>query len=173
MQGKWVAAAAAAVMVAGGVAMAQNDQILRGKATFFESPSLGSRCGSCHSLEGKGKPIAPDLRRLAALSPKGMKVAILSTVTEYVTVVELKNGTQFPALKGEETDSTITLWDLRSTPPEARMVNKADVKKFGSNSVWKHPPASANLSAKELADVIAYLRYVAKGETAPVSADQL
>lgn len=156
-----------------GMALGQPAQVQRGKTLFWESPGAGSRCGACHSLEGRGQTIAPDLRRLAGLSPRGIKTAILSTVTEYVVTPKLKSGKAFPAFKGEETDKTIVLWDLTTTPPQARQTDKAEVLGYGSNTAWKHPPASANLTTKQLADVIAYLRFVSKGDTRPVSEDDL
>lgn len=161
------------LLLACGVAAAQPAQAQRGKALFWESPNAGSRCGSCHSLEGKGTAIAPDLSRLAGLSPRGIKTAILSTVTEYVVVPKLKAGKSFPAYKGEETDATIVLWDLSTTPPVAQKLNKSDIASYGSNSSWKHPPASANLTGKQLADIIAYLRFVTKGDVRGVSEDDL
>lgn len=161
------------LLLTAGVALGQPAQAKRGMALFWESPDAGSRCGACHSLEGRGQAIAPDLRRLAGLSPRGIKTAILSTVTEYVVTPNLKSGKPFPALKGEETDKTIVLWDLSTTPPQAKQTDKSEILGYGSNTAWKHPPSSAKLTTKQLADVIAYLRFVTKGDTRGVSEDDL
>ncbi len=174
--GRTILPAALLVLLAGqGLLPAQepSEQAKRGRQLFFESANQGSRCGNCHSLENKGSVIAPDLRRLAGLSPRALKTAILSTVTEYVVAADVKGNRVFPALKGEETDTTIVLWDLSKMPPEARSVKKADVNSYGANRTWKHPPASADLTSQQLADVIAYLRFVAKGDTRPVEREDV
>jgi mono/diheme cytochrome c family protein len=140
------------------------DQQKRGHEIFLHAQKTAS-CSTCHALAGEGTAVGPDLTNLAGVAtPEGVRVAIESTQTVYVVAVKLNNGTTFPAMKGADDGTTVEFYDLSKTPPEARKVAKKDIDSVGQNSVWKHPPGSADYTADELADVISYLRFVAKGE---------
>lgn len=138
-------------------------QAVRGRKIFFESEAAGTRCGNCHAIERKGTPAGPDLGRLAMLNPRAIKMAVLSTATQYVVGVKMKAGGGFPAMKGAEEGAEVQLFDLSANPPVLRKVPKADVE-YQANTEWKHPPESTRLSAPQLADVIAFLRFATTGD---------
>ncbi|MEZ5402137.1 MAG: c-type cytochrome [Bryobacteraceae bacterium] len=142
----------------------------RGREFFFDK---GPKCATCHMAEGKGNKVGPDLARIARVSPKGLKVAILSTVTEYVVTAKLKSGESFPAMRVEQAGDTIKLWDLSKHPPEAREMPASDLASYGGNSTWKHPPTSAGLSAADLADIMSYMRWAAYGDRKGVTAEEV
>jgi hypothetical protein len=138
-------------------------QVARGRKVFFESEAVGTRCGNCHAIEKKGTPAGPDLGRLAMLNPRAIKMAVLSTATQYVVSAKMKTGATFPAMKGAEEGAEVQLFDLSTNPPELKKVPKADVE-YQPNTAWKHPPESTRLTAAQLADVIAFLRFAATGD---------
>ncbi|MEZ5354558.1 MAG: c-type cytochrome [Bryobacteraceae bacterium] len=142
----------------------------RGREFFFDK---GPKCATCHIAEGKGNKVGPDLTRIARVSPRGLKVAILSTVTEYVVTAKLKSKETFPAMRIEQTGDNIRLWDLSKTPPELRTLQTAELASYGGNATWKHPPASAGLTNAQLADIMSYIRYAAFRDTKGVAADEL
>jgi len=139
-------------------------QVGRGRAIFFESDAAGTRCGSCHAIEKKGTPAGPDLGRLAMLAPRAIKMAVLSTITQYVVVAKLKSGGSFPAMKASEEGTEVKLFDLSTNPPQLKSLPKADVAGYEPNSTWKHPPESTRLTAAQLADVIGFLRFASTGD---------
>jgi len=140
------------------------EQQKRGHELFLHATKTAS-CSTCHSLAGEGLAAGPDLTNLAGVAtPEGLRVAIESTQTVYVVSVKLNNGSSFPAMKGNDDGATVEFFDFSKTPPEPRKVAKKDIDSITQNSVWKHPPGSADYTADELADVISYLRYVAKGD---------
>lgn len=153
-------------------AQTETAQIKRGRAIFLESEA-GTRCSNCHSLEGKGTAAAPDLTRLAMLNPRAIKMAVLSTATQYVTMAKLKTGASFPCMKAGETDTAWSLFDLSTNPPQAKTVAKGEIETFEPNSKWKHPPESAHLTAAQLADIISYMRFAAKGDTRAVKPEDV
>jgi mono/diheme cytochrome c family protein len=141
----------------------------RGHELFLHS-TKGAACATCHALAGEGTAVGPDLTNLAsAATPAGMRVAILSTQTVYVLAVKPVNGTLFPGMKVKEDSTTADYFDLSQMPPVLRTLNKKEIESTATNSEWKHPPGSADYTPDELADVIAYIRYVAKGDTKPVT----
>lgn len=141
-------------------------QIDRGEALFFDS---AHGCGGCHALKGKGTAIGPDLRDVARLSPRGIAMSIRSTVTQYVQVYKLKSGRSFPAMppKGDQ------LYDLSKTPPEAVAAPAAEIAATTPNNDWKHPAAGQKLTAQQMADLVAYIRFAGANNRQPVSPDDV
>jgi mono/diheme cytochrome c family protein len=148
-------------------------QAARGQAMFF-TENVVTHCGSCHSLAGKGTAVGPDLTRLARLSPSAIVMAIRATLTEHVQVVKLKSGgSEFPAMPAATDTSKLQYYDLSSQPPALRRFNSEDIAYIHNNEKWKHPPASAGYTAQQLADVIAYIKWVSYGDTKGVSPDDI
>ncbi len=133
----------------------------RGREFFFDK---APKCATCHMAEGKGTKVGPDLARIARVSPRGLKIAILSTVTEYVVIAKLKSGESFPAMRLEQSGDTLKIWDLGKTPPELRTLKTSEVASYGGNATWQHPPVSAGLTNAQLADIMSYIRFVAFGD---------
>jgi putative heme-binding domain-containing protein len=141
-------------------------QIERGEALFFDT---AHGCGACHALKGKGTAVGPDLRDVARLSPKGIAMAVRSTVTQYVQVVKLKDGRTFPAMppKGDQ------VYDLSKIPPEAIKAGSADIASTTANNGWRHPAGTQNLTEQQIADLVAYIRYAGANNRSPVAPDDI
>jgi mono/diheme cytochrome c family protein len=140
-------------------------QIDRGEALFTDA---ANGCASCHQLKGKGTAVGPDLKGVSRLSPKGIAMAIRSTVTQYVQTAKTKADGTFPAMTGAPEGDTVTLFDLSKMPPEKHAVPKADVS-FSPNNGWKHPPSMKKLSDEQLADVVAFIRFAGANNRQEVS----
>jgi mono/diheme cytochrome c family protein len=143
-------------------------QIERGEALFYDA---AGGCGTCHMLKGTGTAIGPDLKDISRLSPKGISMAIRSTVTQYVQVVKLKSGESFPAMP--PTDQTKQIYDLSKMPPEPHQAGKADVASTSPNATWKHPPSARKYTDQELADLIAYIRFAGANNRQTVSPEDV
>jgi len=157
----------AVVAIAFGVAAAQTEmpeQAKRGMEAFLNT-SKGTACGTCHSLAGKGMEVGPDLTRLSRVPPRGFVAAIKSTVTQYVQMVELKDGSPFPGIQKDK-----QWWDLSKRPPELR---QGQVEKTSPNSKWTHPPANTDYSNRELADIIAYVKWVGYKSVVAIEPEEL
>jgi hypothetical protein len=134
------------------------EQAARGQAIFFDENAV-ARCGSCHSLAGKGTTVGPDISRLARLSPRGIATAIRATSTQYVQTVRLKAGSAFPGIPAAKDTGKLQYYDLSSKPPVLRKFEQGEVSSTSENATWKHPPSSAGFTAHQLADVIAYIKW--------------
>src|SRR5689334_11198943 len=66
---------------------AASNQLDRGEALFNDT---AKGCVSCHALKGKGTAVGPDLKGVSRLSPKGIAMAVRSTVTQYVQTAKVK-----------------------------------------------------------------------------------
>jgi mono/diheme cytochrome c family protein len=143
-------------------------QIERGEALFSDA---ARGCAGCHALKGKGTAVGPELKDIARLSPKGIAMAIRSTVTQYVQVVKLKSGESFPAMPPK--DNATEVYNLSKMPPIAVKATKADVASMSANNDWKHPPVAMKHTPEELADLIAYIRFAGANNRQTVSPDDV
>ncbi len=125
----------------------------RGKAAFFDA-TRGTRCGTCHALEGRGVPVGPNL----ASTVPSSAVEILDLPTVGVQTASLGEK-EFPALVVDRDSGRIRLYDLTIPPPVLRSLPTQQVT-LKSGSSWKHLDVIPNYSRKELADIIAYLRWL-------------
>ncbi len=85
------------------------------------------------------------------------------TAAQYVQDVRLKSKETFPAMPGAKDDKTIQLFDLSKTPPELRKIDLTEIDSMTSTAQWKHPAAVKKPTAAQMADIVAYIRYVATG----------
>jgi hypothetical protein len=143
-------------------------QAARGQAAFFDE-NVAAHCGGCHSLAQKGTAVGPDISRLSRLNARAIVMAIRATRTQYVQVVRLKNGKEFPGMPGATDSATVQYYDLSVTPPAIRKLEKSGIASTGDNAAWKHPPESAGYTAQQLADVIAYIKWASYGDTKGVN----
>ena len=144
-------------------------QIGRGEALFSDT-KVG--CTGCHALKGKGTAVGPDLTGIGRLAPAAIAMAARSTVTQYVQMAKTKSGETFPAMPGPKEGTNITLFDVSKRPPAKMTLPAADVT-LSANDQWKHPPAAAKITAEQLADIVAYIRFVAAGSTKAVDPSEV
>lgn len=142
----------------------------RGEAVFFEAQK---GCASCHSLKGRGTAVGPDLTNIGRLQPAAIAMGIRSTATQYVQTVKLKTGEQFPAMPGPKDAQNLKLYDLSKMPPELHNVAASEVASMTPNDKWRHPPGQAGYTNGQIADVVAYIRYVASGSRKQVDPDEV
>jgi len=167
-----VAIIASLSLAAAVVAAEIPEQAKRGAELFFRT-TKGLPCATCHQMEGKGTPAGPDLKNIAVATPKGMVLAILSTRTAYVQQVELKTGKRYTVIQNRETPDSVIYYDLGGKTPVEVTFKKADIARKRDNATWMHPPESVGYTNQELADVIAYIKFVCRDSTDPVNPEDV
>ncbi len=131
------------------------DAARRGKELFFNAVR-GTRCGTCHALEGIGAAVGPNL---AALPPD---YEFNARRERAVTVRRASfNGDGFPALIVEEKDGFVQVYDLTTPPPALRTLPRKSVR-WSAEREWNHARATANYTDDELRGVVEYLRWLAR-----------
>lgn len=137
-------------------------QTKRGHDLFLKSPK-GTPCATCHSMAGVGTAVGPDLKNLTALAtPRGMVAAMQMQMTENVQLVKTKDAS-FPGIQKQKQGDQVQIWDLSATPPVLRTLTSQDIVSMNRDTQWKHPPATADYSSQELADIIGFLRWATNG----------
>jgi hypothetical protein len=148
-------------------------QVDRGHGFFLKSPK-GLPCATCHSLDGEGRAVGPNLTRLASVvSPRGLMKTIEMTRTVYVQQVETSDGRTFPGIQTQIAGNMVLIWDLSATPPVLLHLRLGDIVSMKENKTWRHPPATADYTPQELADIIGFLKYVATGDQREIMPDDL
>jgi mono/diheme cytochrome c family protein len=146
---------------------ASTPQTQRGRELFLNSPK-GLPCATCHSLEGRGNSIGPDLTRLAGVvGPRGLVMTIRMSMTAYVQQVTAQ-GRTFPGIQKQKEGDTLEIFDLSRTPAVLLTLKSSEVTSMKPNTKWTHPPTSAGYTDEELADLIGYLKFAATGVTSEV-----
>jgi len=131
----------------------------RGKALFFDAVRGVYRCGTCHSLEGIGTAVGPNLATSNA--PDSITVAAIRRGRGAgIRLAAVAGEPPFPALVMEQTAGSFRLFDLSALPPVLRTIPKGDVTLSG-NAVWSHSDSVRNYSDGELVAINAYLRWLA------------
>ncbi len=140
---------------------------------LFTKTAKPTPCITCHGIGGKGGAVAPDLKMWARLSPRAAAMAITSTVTEKVILVQPKTGAEFSAMKASEDEKGYKFYDLTVMPPAVKEMAKADVEAIKPNATWKHPPGAEKPTQEQLADLVAYIRWAGAKDRTKISPDDM
>jgi len=134
-----------------------------GKALFFDSSQPRS-CYACHSFNGEGTPIGPDLSAASSRSPRALFLSIILTRelkdSPYATItVALRNGEKIVGVKKEEDAESLRVYDTTELPAVLRTVQKTDVAKveYANESVMPKDYAAA-YTMKQLLDIVTFLK---------------
>jgi putative heme-binding domain-containing protein len=133
--------------------------LVRGKAMY-----AATQCLSCHTMQGEGGAIGPDLTQLGTrFSPKDILVATINpseTISEqyHATVFELKEGGSVVGRLTDEDEQNYYVSQNPFAPDILRTVPKNTVvlKKNSEVSIM-YPGLINRLNEEELKDLIAYL----------------
>lgn len=148
-------------------------QVQRGRDVFTKTDKAVP-CATCHQLKDVGTAVGPDLRTLSsAVGPHGIIMAMHMTIPAYVQEVKLADGTVFQGMpkpkQGEEQD----VWDLSQNPPVLRKLTSKDIASMKGSTTWKHPPATAEFTTHEMADLIGFLKWAATGSSKEIKPEDV
>jgi putative heme-binding domain-containing protein len=128
-----------------------------GKAVFEGKGA----CGRCHSIEGRGGSLGPDLSEIGLKrGEESLRLSITDPnaeiYREYLTVVvSTKQGQRIEGIALNEDDISIQLRDPAGNP---RSFLKADLTGVRREERSLMPSYAAKLSASEIDSLVAYLR---------------
>jgi putative heme-binding domain-containing protein len=134
-----------------------------GRDLFYDLASQRS-CHGCHSINGVGGKVGPDLGASAAKSGAELLSAIIKTRTatdaKYATVtIILASGDRITGVKKEEGADIIRLYDTTIMPAVLRTVMKSEIltTEISQESVMPRNYGSV-YTDKQLADIIAFIK---------------
>jgi putative heme-binding domain-containing protein len=135
----------------------------QGRSIFFDDAEPAN-CGVCHTFQGKGGRVGPDLSKLANKSPDEILRSILQPDTvvdpRYATIsITTRDGQQYIGVKRDETKDLIRMYDSSSMPPVSRSFLKSDVVKTETLKGSVMPKDyGEKYSKKDLLDLVTYIK---------------
>jgi putative heme-binding domain-containing protein len=150
----------------------------RGKSLFFDS-SNDLNCGSCHKVRGVGNDVGPDLTRVQQRQARDLLRDIVLPSYAIAPGRELleittQSGERIEALKVEENDSQIKVYDVGSLPPVLRTLFKAQIQKREFQKYSGMPEKYGEMyTLKQLLDLIAFLKSGDASAASPVRLQDL
>lgn len=133
----------------------------RGRQLFFDASSVGS-CRTCHTFQGRGGRVGPDLSDLGERDDEAIRRSIREPAAHLVTGFEklqivTRDGMRFVGVRRDEDDTRLRLFDTSTMPPVSRSLLKSEirVREVLAGSVM---PDQTSLSEEQVRDLIAFLK---------------
>jgi putative heme-binding domain-containing protein len=131
-----------------------------GRRVFYHP--TGARCFSCHTIEGRGTAIGPDLTQMGRFTPEQIAEAIIHPSKEiapaYVQwLLKLRDGREVSGINlFEDNKSAMTLLDATGTRAKYQFKDMLSREEL---PVSLMPPGlEQQMTPQDLRDLIAYLR---------------
>lgn len=122
------------------------------------------QCGTCHSIQGEGGSIGPDLTQLGTRFSKRDMLEALIKPSEVISdqyiskIYSLNDGTSVLGRLANEDEKSYFVIQNPYAPKMLKEVSKKDVREIKPAKVSIMPPGTINsLNEEELRDLIAYL----------------
>lgn len=137
--------------------------VQEGKALFFD-PARSKSCHFCHSMQGEGTSIGPDLSKIGERPARQLFSSIIlphqTKDPRYATVIlRLRNGESVIGVKKEEDDESIRVFDTTELPAVLRTVQKGDViKSEAANESVMPKDYASKYTVKQLLDLVTFLK---------------
>jgi putative heme-binding domain-containing protein len=134
-----------------------------GSTIFFDAAEI-QNCRVCHTVQGRGGKVGPDLASLAGKPAREILQSIVaphaSVDERYATIsITTKSGEKFTGVKRDEDQTTIRLYDTSSLPPVSRAFAKSEVAKIEKLNASPMPADYASkYSLKQLLDLVSFLK---------------
>ncbi|MEP7270415.1 MAG: c-type cytochrome, partial [Acidobacteriota bacterium] len=134
-----------------------------GRSLFFDSVTTDN-CRVCHTFQGKGGKVGPDLTGVGSQSEEEILRSILKPSDRiepgYGTVeITMRDGNRYAGVVRDENDERIRLFDTTTIPPVSRVMLKADIagrKPLGGSVMPSE--LGVRLSEVELRALVKFLR---------------
>jgi putative heme-binding domain-containing protein len=135
-----------------------------GRELFFDTAQL-QNCRVCHTVQGVGGKIGPDLSSLTSKSPREILQGIVAPHAaideKYATIIlTTRGGEKFTGIKRDEDETMIRLYDTSTLPPVSRAFLKSEVAKTEKTEKSAMPADYASkYSLKQLLDLVSFLKF--------------
>jgi putative heme-binding domain-containing protein len=151
---------------------------MAGRELFFDSAQV-QNCRVCHTIQGIGGKVGPDLSKITDKPAREILQSIISPGAaidaKYVTVaLTTKDGARFVGVKRDEDTTMIRVYDTSSLPPVSRAFLKSEMAKIENIAASAMPgDYGSKYSRKQLLDLVTFLKSADPAKPVSVSLKEL
>ena len=128
----------------------------QGRDWFFDA-TRGLQCSTCHSVGGRGIAVGPELSGPALEDQERFLSLVRASHSQHVLTATLKDKSVFPALRFEQDEGWVKLYDLTSAPPVLRTFEASAVVSLVSAKDWSHQSVTRDYEDDEIESILKYL----------------
>jgi mono/diheme cytochrome c family protein len=134
-------------------------EVERGRAVFLDA-TRETPCAVCHELEERGIAVGPDLAKAVPKAPAAIEAGLRNGPASRVIEVHTRKGERFPAFVVSEDERFVRVFDLTAAPPSLRTIERSQIESRKPAGAWNHAPYLEGIAPSQMADLIAYLRWL-------------
>ena len=150
--------------------------VAAGRFLFFDSATTLS-CRACHTFQGRGGKLGPDLSAAGSKSARELYQSItspnLAITPNYEQVaVTTRDGERIIGIKREEDNEVLKLFDTKTIPPVTRSILKSAI--VSREPIGGSPMPgdyATRFTQKQLLDLLAFLR--STSSSSPVTLEDI
>jgi putative heme-binding domain-containing protein len=134
-----------------------------GRSLFFDAAAIDS-CRVCHTFEGRGGKVGPDLTQVRAKSAREIFESIINPSarldSNYSTVnVTTRDGRRQVGVRRDENEDRLRLFDTSTMPPVSRAIPRTEIVSVERTLRSAMPDNfGTRFSEKQLLDLVAFLK---------------
>jgi putative heme-binding domain-containing protein len=141
-----------------------------GRSLFFDSAAIDS-CRVCHTFEGRGGKVGPDLTQVRAKSARELLESIITPSAKidsnYSTLnVTTRDGRRQTGVRRDENEERLRLFDTSTMPPVSRAIPRTEILSIERTLRSAMPDDfGTRFSEKQLLDLVSFLKASRQGVT--------
>ena len=135
----------------------------QGRDSFFDA-TRGLQCSTCHSVGGRGIAVGPELAGPTVEDRDRFLSLVRASRSLHVLTATLKDQSVFPALRFEQNEGWIKLYDLTSAPPVLRTFEASTIVSLVNARDWSHESVTQDYKDEELKAIVKYLDWLSSQE---------
>ena len=135
----------------------------KGRDLFFDA-TRELQCSTCHSAGGRGITVGPELVGPVAADQERFLSLVRASRSQHVLTATLEDQSVFPALRFEENEGWIKVYDLTSAPPVLRTFEAGTIVSLVNTQNWPHELVTRDYKDEEIKSIFRYLDWLRSQE---------